>query len=117
MNGTPEITYVLWDIVPIILSFGIGIIIAVILGISAACSKRGRILGNYLIYWLYGGDVVKVNGEDLTIDDIEVKKTPRLKCLHSVLVINAATLATLLTMIFCDTFIIKSDFGCSKTIF
>ncbi len=115
-NGTLEITYVLWDVIPIVVFCFIGIILAVIFGISAACSKWGRILGNYLIYWLYGGDVVKVNGEDLTIDGKEVKKTPRLKCLHSVLVINAATLATLLTMIFCDTFFVKSYFGCLETI-
>ena len=116
-NGTPEITYVLWDIVPIILSFVIGIIIAVILGISAAYSKWGRIRGNSLIYWLYGGHhIVEVSGEELTIDNNTVGTTPGLKCLRSVLVINAATLATLLTMIFFDTFVIKSYLGCLETI-
>ena len=88
-----------------------------ILGISAVCSKWGRIRGNSLIYWLYGGHhIVKVSGEELTIDYNTVGTTPGLNFLRSVLVINAATLATLLTMIFFDTFVIKSYLGCLETI-
>ena len=59
---------------------------------------------------------MKVSGEELTIDDNTVGTTPGLKCLRSVLVINAATLATLLTIIFLDTFFIKSYFGCLENI-
>ncbi len=68
---------------------------------------------------MYGGHLTRVeeNGR-LFIDNIEVAESRWLKVLRSLLVANAVTLATLLTMIFSDAFIIKStfDLGCLENL-
>ncbi len=89
-----ELEYLLWDLVPIGGSFIIGIAILVTLVVLVRCCGKCGNFGNTLIVWLTG----------------------KLRCLRSLLVANAITLATLLTMIFCDTFIVKSNLGCLENL-
>ncbi len=122
MNNTiskmTEQDYLFWDLVPIVGSFIIGFAILVILVALVGYGKCGNI-GNTLIVWLYGGRLTRVeeNGH-LFIDNIEVAESRWLKVLRSLLVANAVTLATLLIMIFSDTYIVKSNFdlGCLENL-
>ncbi len=111
-----EQDYLLWDLVPIGGSLIIGFAILVIL--VPWVGWHGKI-GNTLIVWLYGGRLTRVeeNGH-LFIDNIEVTESRWLKVLRSLLVANAVTLATLLIMIFSDTYIVKSNFdlGCLENL-
>ena len=110
ISETTELEYLLWDLVPIGFSFLVGVVILVTLLFFVRCRK----CGNTLIVWLYGGNLTRMeeNG-DLFIN---VAESGSLKCLRSLLVANAVTLATLLTMIFCDTFFVKTNLGCLENL-
>ncbi len=112
-----EIVYLVLDIVPIILSFFIGIIILPMFVVLTNCYPVTCCtnLGNNLITWLYGGQTTEVNElrTRLLPGSSEAEASSQPKCLHSCLMVNAMTLATIVTMIFLDTFVIKSDYGCS----
>ncbi len=135
-TGRPESDYVAADIVPIIIVLIIGIIVIGIIICAYFCkcccckskpcytSKCCRKIcplekfANYLIRFLYGGpfapDIVTLHSKQreqgLFIDNIRVEeKLTWLKCM---LVTNAASLFTLVGMVFCDLYFIESDFGC-----
>ena len=117
LTGRTEVHYLTGDLTPIGISFliGIGIIGCLVLCRCRKCKNNG----NVLIVWLYGGHLTRVEGgvneeKVLYIDDNKVGETKELKRLRFFLLVNAVTLATLLTMIFWDNFIVKSYFnsGC-----
>ena len=117
-NGMLESAYLIGDLLPIGLSFVVGFIILLIFVVSAGCYGKCRNNGNSLILWLYGGRLTRVevvNQQNvLYIDGNKIQETGKLRCVRSLLLINAVTLATLLALIFCDAFFVKTDFelGC-----
>ncbi len=61
--------------------------------------------GNFLIVWLHGGSLTKVEGRVLYIDNTITIES---RCVQSFLLANAITLLTLLVMIFWDNFFVTS---------
>ncbi len=119
-NRMLEKEYLIGDLLPIGLSFFVGFITLLILVVLAGCLGKCKNIGNFLILWLYGGSIAKVNNGNLSIDDKEISETNKneLKWLRALLLVNAVTLLTLLAMIFCDAFFVTSDFdlGCLANI-
>ena len=148
-SGRSELVYVLFDIGPLIFFLILGIAAIIFVGIGeclleSKCRKYCEIncscksercreccrkccscqwferFGNFLIRWLYGGDVTLAKSSSsqdeesgLYIDGREVKRSCQHRCLHFMLVGNVITIVTFLLMILADLFIIRSDFGCS----
>ena len=117
LSESTEIVYLTVDLAPIGISFLVGI--ATLIGCLAVCCGKCKNNGNVLIVWLYGGHLTRVEGgvneeKVLYIDDNKVGETKELKRLRFFLLVNAVTLATLLIMIFWDSFFVKSYFrlGC-----
>ena len=109
-NETPEITYVLWDILPIGISFIVGICLLIPL-CSVVPPKKFQAFGNRLIPWLYGGRIIEVDENNRLQTAVRDQI-----CVKRILLLNAVTLLTLLIMIFFDTFIIRSEYGCLEHI-
>ncbi len=105
-----EIEYFYWDVLPIGISLIAGIICLLILCfVNSTCFQN---FGNRLIPWLCGGKLIEVNGAN---DQLQNAVRNR-NCIKRVLMVNVVTLAILLLMSFCDTVIIRSDYGCTDNI-
>ncbi len=114
-SGTPELLYVVLDIVPIVSTFLAGIILAPMIIIAVIKYEQFSDFGNFLISCLYGGRIIRVEQGNIWINNMQVGAA-NLKSIHTFLLVNALTLATLLFMLFFDSFIVKSDFGCSASL-
>lgn len=112
---TQEVLYVLLDILPIAFILLVGIISAPVIIVAVTKYGKFKEFGNFLISWLYGGHIITVRQDNILMNDIQID-AKELKPIHTFLLVNALTLATILAMVFCDSFVVKSDFGCSASL-